>query len=76
MNFGYPSKERFIHILKSVGANEKAIQMGKEFKYSLYRSRQKPNIYPNMQTKQIEEFNNKYIWIYFIFSSIMEIPSR
>ena len=35
VNLGHPSKERFLHMLKSAGASEKAIKVAKEFQCSV-----------------------------------------
>ena len=61
VNLGHPSKERFIHMLKSAGAGEKAIHVAKELKCSTCVSKKLQNNPKVARTKKAEGFNKQVL---------------
>lgn len=58
-NLGHPSQERFLHLLKSAGASEKAIQLAKGLKCSVCLSKKPPGTHPVVKTKRVCGFNQR-----------------
>ena len=59
VNLGHPSRERFLHLLKSAGANEKAIEIAKNLKCSTCVAKKPPLSHPVNKTKRAEGFNQQ-----------------
>lgn len=61
VNLGHPSKERFLHMLKSAGAGEKAIQVAKELKCSTCMSKKLQESPKVTRTRKAEGFNKQLL---------------
>ena len=59
VNLGHPSRERFLHLLKSAGAHEKAIEVAKNLKCSVCIAKKPPLSHPVNKTKRAEGFNQQ-----------------
>ena len=58
-NLGHPSNERFLHMLKSAGASDKALAIAKGLKCSGCMSRRPPHMYPVVKTRRADGFNQQ-----------------
>ena len=57
VNLGHPSRERFLHMLKSAGASEEAIKVAKEHKCSVCIANKSPGHHPVVNTHKNPSFN-------------------
>ena len=58
VSLGHPSKERLIHMLKSAGASDKAIQVAKDLRCSVCESRRPPESHKVAKARKPAEFFN------------------
>ena len=59
VNLGHPSRERFIHLLKSANASEEAIKFAKELRCATCSSRRLTGHRPVTSTRRTEGFNQQ-----------------
>lgn len=59
VNLGHPSKERFIHMLKSANASHAAIEAAKKLNCSVCSAKRLQNAHQVAKTKRAEAFNQR-----------------
>ena len=60
VNLGHPSRERLVHMLKSAGANDKAIQVAKDLRCSVCESRRPPESHRVAKARRpVESYNEQ-----------------
>lgn len=58
-NLGHPSRERFLHLLKTAGASEKALRMAKDFQCEVCLAKNPPSTHPVVKTRKAYGFNEQ-----------------
>lgn len=58
-NLGHPSRERFLYLLKTAGASEKALRMTKDFQCEVYLAKKPPCAHLVVKTRKAYGFNEQ-----------------
>ena len=59
VNLGHPSKERFLHMLKSAGASARAIKIAKELKCDICEAKRPPPSRPVAKSRRAQQLNEQ-----------------
>ena len=59
VNLGHPAKERFLHMLKSANASERALQAAKHFKCSVCDAKRAAPSHPVAKSRRAQQFNEQ-----------------
>ena len=67
-NLGHPSRERFLHMLRTAGANEKAFESAKKFQCSTCEAKKPPEAHQISKHRRAEGFNQQ------LCVDVLEVP--